>query len=243
MWVDGKKRLTNVRITSSNSSLWYLIHCATMTYLFGSTVNWRAHWNRSIGRSNWQNVKRRSNVRRAKGWCHAFQLDSILFTDWRSPLDGIEDAIVGLDAIAAQMERPIHGKEDIVVHHIGFVIFASFFGIQGDDVDDFSDAKTTTSIRPCNMSLEEEHYNKLNQWKCWVSMVVEQIYNIANFFTLDLQITLYSWNFGRMSANCERVGHKYPQVPGVKVTLSKLSMGSFFKTHSSLRKPWSINFW
>ena len=61
------------------------------------------------------------------------------------------------------MERPVHGKEDIVVHHIGFVIFASFFGIQSDDVDDFSDAKTTTSIRPCNMSLEEEYYHKLNQ--------------------------------------------------------------------------------
>ena len=164
MGVEGKRRLTNVRITSSNSSLWYLIHCATMTYLFGSTVNWRAHWNRSIGRSNWQNVKRRSNVRRAKGWCHAFQLDSILFTDWRSPLDGIEDAIVGLDTIAAQMERPIHGKEDIVVYHIGFVIFASFFGIQSDDVDDFSDAKTTTSIRPCNMSLEEECYDTIINW-------------------------------------------------------------------------------
>ena len=78
-------------------------------------------------------------------------------------MDGIEDAIVGLDAIAAQMERPIHRKEDIVVYHIGFVIFASLFGIQSDDVDDFSDAKTTTSIRPCNMSLEEEHYHKLNQ--------------------------------------------------------------------------------
>ena len=66
-------------------------------------------------------------------------------------MDGIEYAIVGLDPIAAQMKRPIHGKEDVIVYHIGFVIFASFFGIQSDDVDDFGDAKTTTSIRPCNM--------------------------------------------------------------------------------------------
>ena len=44
--------------------------------------------------------------------------------------------------------------------------------------------------------------------------------------------------------SCERVGHKYPQVPGVKVILSKWRDCSAFKrSQSSRRKPCNISFW
>lgn len=124
--------------------IYYLVHM----YLFCTTINWRANRYRTIGWRNRQNVKGRSHIRRAERWGHSFQLNSICLVGWWSSLNWIEDAITGLDPITTQMERPIHRKENIVVNDIRFMIFPSLFCIQGDDIYNFSYAKSTSTIWP-----------------------------------------------------------------------------------------------
>ena len=126
-------------------------------YLFGSTVNWCANWYRSIGWSNRQNVKRRPDIGRAKRRGHAFQLNTIFLSGWWSPLNGIEDTIIGLDAIATQMERPIHGKENVVINNVGLVVFSGFFGVQCNDVYDFGDSESSSSVGPCKQNSETSY--------------------------------------------------------------------------------------
>ncbi len=40
----------------------------------------------------------------------------------RRPPDWVEDAVVGPDPIAAEMERPIHGEENVLVHQVWLVV-------------------------------------------------------------------------------------------------------------------------
>lgn len=73
-------------------------------------------------------MKRWPHIRRTERRCHCLELD-LIFVHGRRSSDGIKDAVIGMDSIAAQVERPIHGKEDVVVYNVWLVVVPSFFGI------------------------------------------------------------------------------------------------------------------
>ena len=97
---------------------------------------------------NGQYVEGGSHIRRPEGRRDPLQLDRVVDTRGWRPGDGVEDAVVGLDAVAAQVERPVHGKENVVVHHVGLVVGPGLRGVERDDIDDFGNAEATATIRP-----------------------------------------------------------------------------------------------
>ena len=97
-WIKTNKILTDLR-----------------HHLLGSAINRGADRQGHLGRRDGQDVERRPHVGGAERGSHPFQLDPVLYAEGRCSLNRVEDAVVGLNAIATQVERPIHGKEDVVV--------------------------------------------------------------------------------------------------------------------------------
>ena len=84
-------------------------------HFLGSAIDRGADRQGHLGRRDGQDVERRPHVGGAERGSHPFQLDPVLDAEGRCSLNRVEDAVVGLNAIATQVERPIHGKEDVVV--------------------------------------------------------------------------------------------------------------------------------
>lgn len=111
-----------------------------------------------------------------------------LFLDWcgldpvhrggRRPSDWIEDAVVGPDAVAAQVERPIHrekyAREHVrnrwitipygwshtvghvpIIDDIRLVIHPRLVSVERDDVNNLTDSEASTAIRPDDLVLVE----------------------------------------------------------------------------------------
>ena len=102
-----------------NGSEWIKTNTIVWTdlrhHLLGSAINRGADRQGHLGRRDGQDVERRPHVGGAERGSHPFQLDPVLYAEGRCSLNRVEDAVVGLNAIATQVERPIHGKEDVVV--------------------------------------------------------------------------------------------------------------------------------
>ena len=66
----------------------------------------------------------------------------------RRPPDGVEYAVVGPDPVAAQVERPVHGEEDVVVDDLGLVVEPGLVRVEADDVHDLRDAEAPSPVGP-----------------------------------------------------------------------------------------------
>ena len=70
---------------------------------------------------------------------------------WRPP-DGVEYAVVRPDPVAAQVERPVHGEEDVVVDDLGLVVEPGLVRVEADDVHDLGDAEAPSPVRPDHLA-------------------------------------------------------------------------------------------
>ena len=66
---------------------------------------------------------------------------------WRPPY-GVEDAVVGPDPVAAEVECPIHGEEDVVVDDLGLVVEPRLLRVQADHVHYLGDAEAASTVGP-----------------------------------------------------------------------------------------------
>ena len=70
----------------------------------------------------------------------------------RRPADGVEDAVVGPDPVAAEVEGPVHGEEDVVVDHLGLVVQPRLLRLQAHHVHDLRDPEAPAPVRPDDLS-------------------------------------------------------------------------------------------
>ena len=71
-----------------------------------------------------------------------------------------------LPAIATEVERPVHRKEDVVVNNIGLVVIAGLLCVKRDNVDNFSQTEATPSIGPNDFVLGEFRPDKETWCSC-----------------------------------------------------------------------------
>ena len=70
---------------------------------------------------------------------------------WRPP-DGVEYAVIGPDPVATQVERPVHGEEDVVVDDLWLVVEPRLVSVQADHVHDLRDAEPTSPVGPDHLT-------------------------------------------------------------------------------------------
>ena len=69
--------------------------------------------------------------------------------------DRVEHTVVGTDAVAGELEGPVHGEEDGGVEHARLVVAARLLRLQVHHVHDLRDAEAASPVGPHHLVLEE----------------------------------------------------------------------------------------
>ncbi len=104
--------------------------------LLGPAVERRDDGESGFWRRDRDHVEARTDVGRAVGARHPSQVELVLGLGGRAS-DGVEDAVVASDTIAAEVEGPVHWEEDAVVVDDGLVVHPGVGGLEIDDIGHF----------------------------------------------------------------------------------------------------------
>ncbi len=104
--------------------------------LLRPAVERRHDWESGFRSRDRDHVEARTDVGRAVGTRHPSQVELVLGLGGRAS-DGVEDAVVAADAIAAEVEGPVHREEDAVVVDDGLVVHPGVSGLEIDDIGHF----------------------------------------------------------------------------------------------------------